>query len=331
MSETTKAKETSTAAFFLAFAGIAGMALLAVLLLAGLHFSNSAEDSFEFSEEPEEDAIPHETLARVVALGGDAGLDAAGAAVLGIDIKLHEGWKTYWRLPWESGLPPLLDWSDSRNLKSARVLWPAPFRFEDAGGAYFGYQEKLLLPVAVRAMDKQRPLQVELLLHYAVCKHVCIPLQERLAWNLAPAGQANSGFDAATDATQVRLHAALERVPAAETAEARFLDARLIGADSESPTLEVRLLLSEPSSAPLRDSFLLVEEPAPVFFGRERLLENSTSGDDGTGGTARVARYSLPVLHPDAAAALRTDGAHLMFRIDGEAAISAHLPVQQAQ
>ena len=351
----TKAKKTSLASrcgFISAdgivgiagVAGIAGMLMLAAALLIALHVSKPVRESAEFSET--EPAIPQETLAQVVAIGGNTGLDANGTAMLGIDINLLEGWKTYWRLPWESGLPPLLDWSGSRNLQSARVLWPAPFRFEDAGGAYFGYQEQVLLPVAVRAEDKQRPLQAELLLRYAVCKHVCIPLQQRLAWNLVAAGQSDDNSEATTsaagDATtdadkadkvdKARLDAALARLPVQATPAARFLDARLSGEDSESPSLEVRLLLSESlaeaSTDEGRDSFLLVEQPAPAFFGRERLLETGTEGDDGTDSAARVARYSLPLLHSEAAAALRADGARLMFRIDGDTAIAAQLPVQ---
>ena len=57
---------------------------------------------------------------------------AAGPA--GIEIKLAEGWKTYWRSPGDAGIPPTFDWSKSQNLGSIAVLWPAPSRFDDEGG-----------------------------------------------------------------------------------------------------------------------------------------------------------------------------------------------------
>src|SRR5262245_10040225 len=44
----------------------------------------------------------------------------------GIEIKLLPGWKTYWRYPGDSGVPPAFDFSASQNLKSATVLFPAP-------------------------------------------------------------------------------------------------------------------------------------------------------------------------------------------------------------
>ena len=54
--------------------------------------------------------------------------------VAGIHIKMDAGWKTYWRYPGDSGLPPRFDWSQSINLKKAKVLWPAPTRYKDSTG-----------------------------------------------------------------------------------------------------------------------------------------------------------------------------------------------------
>src|SRR5690242_4086254 len=36
----------------------------------------------------------------------------------GIEIRLKDGWKTYWRYPGDSGVPPVLDFSKSQNLKA---------------------------------------------------------------------------------------------------------------------------------------------------------------------------------------------------------------------
>src|SRR5216684_7959987 len=57
----------------------------------------------------------------------------------GVEIRLKEGWKTYWRYPGDSGVPPVLDFSKSQNLKSVSILWPAPHRFMDDGSASIGY------------------------------------------------------------------------------------------------------------------------------------------------------------------------------------------------
>ena len=63
------------------------------------------------------------SASRIVAGSGKSG-DAQLRA--GIEIKMQPGWKTYWRYPGDSGVPPHFDFSGSENLKTATVLYPAP-------------------------------------------------------------------------------------------------------------------------------------------------------------------------------------------------------------
>ncbi len=71
-----------------------------------------------------------------------AGSRSGGAFLGGIAFQLQPGWKTYWRYPGDSGVPPRFDFSRSRNLKHAAVMWPAPMRFDD--GLYRVLGEQLL-------------------------------------------------------------------------------------------------------------------------------------------------------------------------------------------
>src|SRR3954465_12716181 len=72
----------------------------------------------------------------------------------GIEIKLKDGWKTYWRYPGDSGVPPMVDFSKSQNVKTVAVLYPAPSRFPDgAGGNSIGYKGDLILPLRVMPQD----------------------------------------------------------------------------------------------------------------------------------------------------------------------------------
>src|ERR1700736_3928300 len=49
----------------------------------------------------------------------------SGAVLLGgIAIQQQQGWKTYWRTPGDSGVPPRVGFSQSGNLESVTVLWP---------------------------------------------------------------------------------------------------------------------------------------------------------------------------------------------------------------
>src|SRR6201981_4232001 len=59
----------------------------------------------------------------------------SGAVLLGgIAFQLQSGWKTYWRNPGDSGVPPRFDFSKSDNIEAVTVLWPAPQKFEDGAG-----------------------------------------------------------------------------------------------------------------------------------------------------------------------------------------------------
>src|SRR5260370_23148381 len=73
----------------------------------------------------------------------------SGAVLLGgIGFQLQPGWKTYWRTPGDSGLPPRFDFSKSENVEAVTVLWPAPTKFDDgARGHSLGYHNQVLLPL----------------------------------------------------------------------------------------------------------------------------------------------------------------------------------------
>src|SRR3569832_2616140 len=61
----------------------------------------------------------------------------SGTVLLGgIAFQLQPGWKTYWRAPGDSGVPPRLDFSKSDNIDAVSVLWPAPMKFDDGAGGH---------------------------------------------------------------------------------------------------------------------------------------------------------------------------------------------------
>src|SRR4051812_31997115 len=72
------------------------------------------------------DASPWDGTERAaVRLIAGAPRNVGGSAVqhAGVEIRLAEGWKTYWRYPGDSGLPPRFDFTRSRNVKSVTVRW----------------------------------------------------------------------------------------------------------------------------------------------------------------------------------------------------------------
>lgn len=109
--------------------------------------------------------------------------DFAGHAprkVAGVEIDLPPGWKTYWRAPGDSGVPPEFDFSASENLKSAEVLYPAPHRLADRGGTNAGYKEHVIFPVMIAAADEAKPVHLKLKATFGACKELCIPVEAEL-------------------------------------------------------------------------------------------------------------------------------------------------------
>ena len=107
-------------------------------------------------------------------VAGSAGTDRA-ALHAGIELRLGTGWKTYWRYPGDSGVPPRFDFSKSTNVKSVVVRWPAPHRFTDENGASIGYKGGVLLPLDIVPADPKQPVTLRLTLEYAICEKLCIP------------------------------------------------------------------------------------------------------------------------------------------------------------
>ncbi len=118
-------------------------------------------------------------------------IKTAEAAYLcaGVEIRLDPGWKTYWRDPGDSGVPPTLDFAGSENVKAVTALWPAPERFPDgAGGHSFGYLGHITFPLRVIPNDAARPASVRLKLAYPVCANICVPAEANLQLSLTGDG-----------------------------------------------------------------------------------------------------------------------------------------------
>ena len=129
----------------------------------------------------------------------------SGAVLLGgIAVQLQPGWKTYWRTPGDSGVPPRFDFSKSENIEAVTVLWPAPMKFDDgAGGHSLGYRNQVVLPLRIVAKNADKPVTLRAGINYAVCEKICIPVE----------ANAELGFTSVASTEDSALFAALDTVP----------------------------------------------------------------------------------------------------------------------
>ncbi|MGB3874485.1 MAG: protein-disulfide reductase DsbD domain-containing protein [Shinella zoogloeoides] len=135
--------------------------------------------------------------------GGDVRLVALPASADGtmramLDIRLHDGWKTYWRDPGGSGIPPSVAVTGA-TLTS--VGFPAPKRLGDAETHYIGYDRPVRLPLT---LDKAGgPITATVFI--GVCKEICIPVQAELTVDASDESFANPLEEAAVADAEATL------------------------------------------------------------------------------------------------------------------------------
>lgn len=185
----------------------------------------------------------------------------------GLLVELAPGWKTYWRMPGSSGVPPEFTWWTSTPAR-VEVQFPVPSRHADPSGEAIGYDREVIFPVTVTP-EKPEGLELKLDLFFGVCKDICIPARAEAAIAL--------GTEARDPLGSLRVEMARGQVPAAGDA--------VTGAEivSEAGKPVLRLALKE------RPEDIFVETTSSAYFrapvlsedGREARLAIDGLGDAG--------------------------------------------------
>jgi DsbC/DsbD-like thiol-disulfide interchange protein len=218
----------------------------------------------------------------------------SGAVLMGgIAFQLQPGWKTYWRTPGDSGVPPRFDFSKSENVEAVTVLWPAPMKFDDgAGGTSLGYKQQVVFPLRIVAKNADKPVTLRAGISYAVCEKLCIPVE----------ANAELAFTSVASTEDSALFAALDTVPKpANVGDPNPFTIRDVKRDGKSTVL---VDVAVPDT---KQVSLFVEGPTPDWaLPVPKLLEDSPPG------VKRFA-FELDGLPPGAS----PDGAALKFTLVG--------------
>lgn len=132
--------------------------------------------------------------ARLITTGYPVAHNTSVAGHAGIQIELDPGWKTYWRIPGDSGIPPQVIWAGSLNVEAIEIRWPTPHRFIDEYGMSIGYKNEIVLPVKIIPKDKTAPIHLALELNYAVCSDICLPASAKMTLDIQPGTQKPGPF-----------------------------------------------------------------------------------------------------------------------------------------
>lgn len=135
-----------------------------------------------------------EDLASVTVLPGWR--DADGTHVTALRIDLAEGWKTYWRAPGDSGIPPSFAFSGG-HITAVQPHFPVPDVYEDFGIRSIGYEDSVIFPLRLTVPDDGSTVSMAGQIEIGVCDDICIPVTLDFAALLPPVGASDPAIMAA--------------------------------------------------------------------------------------------------------------------------------------
>jgi DsbC/DsbD-like thiol-disulfide interchange protein len=208
-------------------------------------------------------------------VSGTVDLGGKPTLVAGIQLRMSPEWKTYWKNPGDSGVPPSFSWTGSTNLKRAEVLYPAPHRFADGGGTAIGYEDEVLFPVRLTPEREGEPITLKLAFDYGLCKDLCIPNGVTLGLALDESAGRGDAVLIETYLARVPKSAAPGILPEVKAIEAKF-------AGEASELIVDAIFPQDATGTDLfidgGDAFVPVPNPlGPVSEGRQRFAVTFTS------------------------------------------------------
>jgi DsbC/DsbD-like thiol-disulfide interchange protein len=101
-------------------------------------------------------------------------LSPARTTRVAIEIDMPQSYKTYWRVPGETGIPTRIDWAGSVGIGKASVSWPYPTIETSAGLTSYLYHGPTVLPIDL-AVESERPV-LKASVVMGVCFEICVPV-----------------------------------------------------------------------------------------------------------------------------------------------------------
>lgn len=286
-------------------------ALLALLTLLGGGLALAAPTTVPAAQgDWQRDAIGPEIAVEARLIAAVDGVGLMEEVPAGLQVRLPEGWKTYWRSPGDAGLPPVLDWQGSGNVADMRFDYPAPHRFELFGLETFGYEHEVVYPLTLTPVRTGEALALRARADLLVCADICVPARFDLALDI-PAGPPLADADAAMlinrFAAQVPGDGAATGLAIAEVAEVP---------DGARSALRV---VASADDIPFQRPDVFVETADYWVFGRptQRLEAN--------GGRAV---FHVPILEGPNGDAVLTGGSVTLTLVDGGRAMEVDATVR---
>lgn len=237
---------------------------------------------------------------RLESEGGSITLVAAPAengivrGVLSFD--LEPGWKTYWRDPGRSGIPPHVDAAATPGGGPVVLDYPAPVWLSANDEVWAGYKHSVDMPFSLDIDEARFDGTVRLDVLAGICREICIPVFGQLA---VQAGGAN--------ALQTRLAVSRAQLDLPASDHAAGLAISQIDLDADRQSAVVTIDAPSPESVHVFATGLGEDGSLAVSFGQPEHLGDGRFRFDAQGAAAAMKTHVLhAVAHqPDGPSVVR--------------------------
>lgn len=186
--------------------------------------------------------------------------------VMGIDVTMKDGWYTYWRMPGDNGVAPVLSLTGSQNVKDIQMAWPVPQRHSIEDMHSFGYQDHVLFPAKVVPEVPGQEIVLNLKLDLMVCKDICIPESVTIERTI-PAGEAKPSADAP------KIEEVIAALPRKENMDDLGIGTAILGKDAVVVTVQSKEALAEGTD-------LIIEAPGGILSKPPEIIAPDEAGGD---------------------------------------------------
>lgn len=181
-----------------------------------------------------------------------------------LEVKLNAGWKTYWREPGASGIPPQVTIDPASGVVLEKVGFPVPKTFDDGVVRYVGYDKSVAFPLTLKRVQGTGDINIRASVFLGICEDICIPVQGELTLALK-----QGDFDNPLDSA--RIDDAVAALPEAPSKDFAVTASRY---DAEKTVLHLSVHLPDGADHPE----LFLAGPSGVSFGKPEIAIEGETG-----------------------------------------------------
>lgn len=170
-------------------------------LQLGLYICTAAFSSMALSNESAFHDIAPDVKIRLISSGE---VNKDGDLLVGIELKMPQSTKTYWRVPGETGIPMSVDWSSSKGITQLKMDWPMPTRDQEYSYVDHIYQGDMIFPVHLNVEDLNNAV-LNTSIRMGICDEICVPVNIDMSLALETESPSRSNA--------LRIQQALAQVP----------------------------------------------------------------------------------------------------------------------